>query len=287
MKPNIHPKYFQTQVTCACGNQFTISSSDLKEGSNQIYIDTDAPGTGCWCVGVGYVQISGNVEEFSIVKFTPDNNKYNIDWANPNITIEFNSEVDTSTVGGNIFLYYQDENGNPVSAPTNITFETSTKAVVKPTGSLKDGIKYWMEVYSGPSGVKNTNGDKLAENKEWSFWTMVDLDGQTAEKYPPNDNTDKLQITWFNVCRNEDLVKGKTVVNRIYVLWDKKDEVYDKDEVEKFEANITLEVNGTTYTENNYTVKVIELISFNSSASGENSIGNFKCPQKFFCQSGV
>ena len=26
MKPNIHPKYFQTQVTCACGNQFTISS---------------------------------------------------------------------------------------------------------------------------------------------------------------------------------------------------------------------------------------------------------------------
>src|SRR3989344_3586596 len=27
MKATIHPKYFQTQVTCACGNSFTVGST--------------------------------------------------------------------------------------------------------------------------------------------------------------------------------------------------------------------------------------------------------------------
>lgn len=27
MKANIHPKYFQTGITCACGNKFTIGST--------------------------------------------------------------------------------------------------------------------------------------------------------------------------------------------------------------------------------------------------------------------
>ncbi|HHT9121832.1 MAG TPA: Ig-like domain-containing protein [Candidatus Wunengus sp. YC63] len=225
-------------------NQITISSSYLKEGSNQIYIDTDAPGTGCWCVGVGYVQISGNVEEFSVVTVTPEDDKHNVNWANPNITIEFNSEVDTATADGNIFLYYRDEDGNQKKEPFTLKYPTSTKVEITPDSSLKDGIRYYMRVQSG---VKNKNGDELKSDKEWSFWTMVNLDGKTTEEYPPNDNKDKLQITWFNVCRNEDLVKGKTVVNRIYILWDKKDEVYDEDEVEEFEANITLEVNGTIY----------------------------------------
>lgn len=32
MKADIHPKYFQTNVTCACGNRFTVGSTmqDLK-----------------------------------------------------------------------------------------------------------------------------------------------------------------------------------------------------------------------------------------------------------------
>lgn len=27
MKSNIHPKYYQTQVACACGNSFTVGST--------------------------------------------------------------------------------------------------------------------------------------------------------------------------------------------------------------------------------------------------------------------
>lgn len=27
MKANIHPKYFQAQVSCACGNRFTVGST--------------------------------------------------------------------------------------------------------------------------------------------------------------------------------------------------------------------------------------------------------------------
>lgn len=27
MKASIHPKYYQTQVTCACGNKFTVGST--------------------------------------------------------------------------------------------------------------------------------------------------------------------------------------------------------------------------------------------------------------------
>lgn len=30
MKANIHPKYYETQVVCACGNRFTLGSTEEK-----------------------------------------------------------------------------------------------------------------------------------------------------------------------------------------------------------------------------------------------------------------
>ena len=91
---------------------------------------------------------------------------------------------------------------------------------------------------------------------------MIDLDGQTDNIYNPNTTKDKLQITWFNVSRNEDLIPGKAVVNRIYILWDEKDDVYDADEVTEFNADISLSVNGSVQTKNNYTIKRLSPVAW-------------------------
>lgn len=37
MKPDIHPQYVETQVTCACGNTFTTRSTAK---SGQIHVET-------------------------------------------------------------------------------------------------------------------------------------------------------------------------------------------------------------------------------------------------------
>ena len=38
-------------------NKWNLGRSKMVNGANSIFIDTDSTGTGCWCVGVGYVEV--------------------------------------------------------------------------------------------------------------------------------------------------------------------------------------------------------------------------------------
>lgn len=222
------------------------------KGQNHIYIDTDAPGTGCWCVGVGYVEISGIVG-FKVTNSTPNQDEKNVLWDNPDITVEFSDEVDPATLAGNITLEYRDQAGGTVDVPVTITTLSAKKVRVAPNANLKDGIRYMVTV---KTGLKSKAGVALDAVTIWFFWTMVDLDGQTANVYPPETTSrDKLLITWFNTLRNKDLIQGKPVANRIYANWDPKNDVFDADEITEFRADVTFEYNGNQQTKNNITIK--------------------------------
>lgn len=232
-------------------NEFNIPAGVLKKGQNHIHVDTDAPGTGCWCLGIGYVDIMG-VVGFKIINYTPRPSAENVLWNDPGIMVEFSNEVkDTSITGETIKLDYRDQAGTWKEVPTTLKLTTATRVTVTPTGDLRDGVKYRMRVMSGPNGVKDKHDNELDATKEWPFWTMVNLDGQTANVYKPNTTKDKLQITWFNVLRNVDMVQNKPVANRIYVLWDEKADVHKDDQAVKFNANVTL----SGQTKSNVTIK--------------------------------
>ena len=195
-----------------------------------------------------YYNVPIELVDFHVVDYTPEDNQKNIKWNNPNITIEFSHEVKTSTARGDtIILDYRDQSGtNWVAVPTTVAMISETKAQVTPISALKDGIRYRMRVLDGQYGVLEKNGSELTKAAEWFFWTMVNLDGQTQKLYAPNETRDKIQITWFNVSRNEDLIPGKPVLNRIYVLWGKKDDVFDEDQVAAFDADVTFEKNAAS-----------------------------------------
>ena len=97
----------------------------LVRGRNHIRIDTDAPNTGCWCVGVGYVEIRGRVG-FQVVRHTPRNRQIGVNWQDPKITIDFSQEVKPSTINANtIKLEYRNQARTILQIPATLTLVTA------------------------------------------------------------------------------------------------------------------------------------------------------------------
>ena len=253
-------------------NTFSFPSNFLVKGQNVIYIDTDATNTGCWCVGVGYVEIAGKMG-FQVIRHAPGADQKNVKFDSPDITVEFSNEVKSTSVNAStVILDYRNQTGNWIVVPTTINMVSSVKVEIIPQDALKDGIRYRMRVLAGPNGVLNKDDAELESEKQWFFWTMVNLDGTTNNLFKPNTNKDKMQIVWFNVSRNEDLVPKKSAVSRIYSLWEPKNDVFDADEITEFNANIKLERNGTVANKLNQLIKRPDKYSQNERKMGNNTI---------------
>jgi len=220
-------------------NQWSLDPSQLVKGENSVKIDVDSTNAG-WCLGVGYVEISGMVG-FNILKTTPFDGEENVVWENPEITIEFPEKIDVSTLYDNVLLRYRDDGAGmiPVDAVRDMAGDTVVR--LTPNSKLMDGVKYFVTV---KTGLKSQSGSQLQSDATFSFSTMVNLDGQTSTAVPPNTSKDKIQISWFNVAKDRNLVSGKKEVDRVYCLWEQKDGVWDADEVTEFKADVSLYVNG-------------------------------------------
>ena len=188
-------------------NIFEFPSTYLVNGDNTILVDTDATNVG-WLLTVGYVEIYGKVG-FRVTSSTPEDGQENVLWNAPGITVTFSNEVKKESVEGKetIVLEYRNQQGTWTKVDTTVTMASATKAHVTPTNDLMDGVRYRLKVVDGPQGVLAKGDVELEDAAEWYFWTMVNLDGQTANIFKPNTTKDKLQITWFNVSRNEDLIR--------------------------------------------------------------------------------
>ncbi len=157
-------------------NIFSFPSSYLKKGDNLIFVDTDATNTDCWCVGVGYVEISGKVG-FRVASTTPEDGQENVPWDAPGITVTFSQEVKKESVSNDtIILEYRNQQGVWTKVNTEVKMVSATKAQVTPPGNLLDGIRYRMRVVDGPQGVL-AKGDGRCSitlgvgglDRRWSF----------------------------------------------------------------------------------------------------------------------
>lgn len=232
-------------------NAFPLDKSQLFKGANKIYIDTDATGTGCWCVGVGYIEVSARVG-FQVLDHTPTSGEKNRDFhvLDTNLTASFSDDYDPATLTDSTFvLEYPDNTGTwqPVSGLFSQIDSKSFKFI--PDFDLKDGVQYRATVKSGDDGVKSLAGDKLEQDTQWTFWTVPDLD--IADDFgggvcaPSAEPCPGLEMAVFQVSRNAPIVAGKDAVARVFSRWKKHEDVDAASQTEEFFADIKFSGGGS------------------------------------------
>jgi len=264
-------------------NAWSLNRSQVVKGSNSIFIDTDSTGTGCWCVGVGYIEVTAKVD-FQVVSHTPSANEKNRDFGFLSLGLEatFSIEYDPDTLNEKTFnLEYRDKNGawQKVSgifdqlAPETFEF--------LPDFDLEDGVKYRVTIKGGNNGVKSAGGAPLEKDVQWSFWTVPNLDlsdsfgGNVCA--PSADPCPGLEVAVFQVARNAALVSGKDAVARVFARWKKHDDIYDSDQVKRLTVDIALEGGGITGNKR-ATVKRPDLYTAAEKKPASNSVNIYHTP---------
>ncbi len=266
-------------------NTYPLTSSQVVQGDNAIYIDTDAPGTGCWCVGVGYIEVKAKVG-FSVKSYTPQDQDKNRDFHADKLglTVTFSAEYDPATLTNSTFkLEYLGSSGYQSVAGS---FErlSAEQFRFKPDANLLDGIRYRATVVSGANGVKGKGGGELDQNEVFYFWTVPDLSltdnfdyGSGSICAPSTAPCKGLDLNVFQVAKNAPLVYDKPAVARLYLRWKKHAGVADSEQVKEIQVEASITVNGTT-TKANSTVKRPDRYTAAQKIAAANTVNLYHTP---------
>lgn len=272
-------------------NAWDITKDKLVQGSNTIYIDTDATNTGCWCVGVGYIEVRAIVG-FKVLEYTPQANDKHRDFHKDklDLTVTFSEEYDTASLTANSFkLEYRNAAGAWTQVGGTFTQLSPSKFRFTPNADLFDGVKYRVTVVSGDNGVKSKGGAKLTSDTEWFFWTVPDLSKTDAFDYgsgsvcPPSTSPcTGVEVAVFQVARNKNMVPdGKDATARIYLRWLPHDEVLDADELVEMDVQVKIDVDGQTLQANG-TVKRPDKYTADDRKAGNNTVNVNHQPKAAF-----
>ena len=233
-------------------NTFPLTNAQVVKGNNSVFIDTDSNNTGCWCVGVGYIEVVAKVG-FQVISHTPTNQEKNRDFHSlaVNLTAEFSNEYDPATLTDSTFLLeYLDKTGS-WQQTSGLLIQLGPKEFeFIPNADLLDGVNYRATIKGGDTGVKSLQGGKLEKDFQWSFWTVPDLDisntfgGKVC--VPEPGPCPGLEVAVFQVARNAPLVEGKSAVARVFARWKKHDDVAADSQVKDFMADIKVSGGGSS-----------------------------------------
>lgn len=233
-------------------NSWKLDKSQIIKGNNKIYIDTDSTNTGCWCVGVGYIEVRAKVG-FEVTSSTPQDKDINRDFrANKlNLTFEFSDDVDPSTLSDKTFRLEYQSGGTPVTG--NFQLESPKKIRFIPDSDLKDGVRYKVTVVSGTNGVKAKSGAELKKDYALAFSTVPNLDLSDSFDYgggsvcPPSTSPcPGLEVAVFQTARNQTMVPNKLAVARLYLRWKKHNGVPSADQITEMDVEASLNLAATT-----------------------------------------
>lgn len=238
-------------------NSFRLAQKDVVKGANAVKIDTDAPGTGCWCVGVGYVEIRAKVG-FKIIKFTPQKDDKNRDFhaAKVDLTVTFSTEYDPATLTADTFkLEFRNAGGTYVPAAGTFAQLAPEKFRFVPNADLKDAVRYRVTVKGGASGVKSKAGATLDKSETWRFSTVPNLEVTDAFNYgsgsicpPATSPCPGLEVAVFQTSRNANLVTGKDSAARAYLRWKKPADVAAADQITSMDVEAMFKSGTSTGT---------------------------------------
>lgn len=266
-------------------NSWPLQQSQVVSGTNTIYIDTDAPGTGCWCVGVGYIEVRARVG-FEVTARTPQRDDRNRDFHADklDLTVTFSREYGTSTLTNATFkLEYRNQAGSWQQVSGSFTQLAPDKFRFVPSGDLKDGIRYRATVKGGSSGVKGKGGGELDSDTVWYFWTVPNLDitdnfNYSVSACPPSAQPcPGLELAVFQVARNVNMVPNKPAVVRLYLRWKHHTDVHTNDQVREMQVDASVSVGGTTYSKRQ-TVKRPDRYSVAEKLAAGNTVNFYHTP---------
>ncbi len=272
-------------------NGWNLTVDQVVKGPNRFHVSTDSTKTGCWCVGIGYLDLRAKVG-FDIVKTSPADDERQVDFHadKARVDVTFSAPLDRSTVNSQTFsLFYRDSGGAFHQVPGSFTFDLPNQFTFKPSANLKDGVRYYVTVDGGASGVKSAGGATLNALYTWSFWTVPDLsltDNFLAEgrSYcgPSPAPCRGVEIVVIQVARDAALVPYKDTVARIYVRWRWHSDVYDDDQVEEMKVKAVLRLGDATIFDGAVTLKRPDLYSHVERSLTRNTINVFHTPTDKF-----
>lgn len=203
-------------------------------------------------------------ETFVVERHEPARNAANVDPENPVLEVQFDEEVDRSTIhGGTFALEYRLPEGTGESYRAlegEYAFPDERTVRFTPGATLPHGTLLCLRVRGGEDGVRGSEGEVLEaptpltidadtdsrtsracraggrpwdEAYEFGFGTLVELEALRTELY--------------QVARVEGeivLVPGKPTVARVYPEWSEREDVHPGAQVLRFPARIWVEANG-------------------------------------------
>ncbi len=272
-------------------NDWPLTPEQMVKGLNRFHVSTDSTKTGCWCVGIGRLDLRARVG-FDIVGTSPADDEQQVDFHADKAVIEvtFSAPLDVATVNDKTFsVGYRDAGGAFHEVRGDFTFSDRKQFTFKPSADLKDGVRYYVTVEGGAKGVKSAFGATLDAMHAWSFWTAPDLSlndnfdmGGKSYCAPSPAPCRGVEIAVIQVARNARLVPYKDAVARIYVRWRRHDDVYADDQVKEMNANVALRLGGATLFEGAVTVKRPDLYSPMERSLARNTINIFHTPTDNF-----
>ncbi|HLP15339.1 MAG TPA: Ig-like domain-containing protein, partial [Bacteroidota bacterium] len=226
-----------------------VGGTKTNPGINTIVVDLTVDS---WCVTVDWGEISADGSQMKIVEFIPGTNKL-ASFTTPDLHFKFSKELDDKSVSATtVKLQYRNAAGDLLDVPSTYTV-TKDLLAIKPTGGLKDGVKYTITIAGNSDGVKGKQGDTLAGPQKYDFAAMPDLtpDGPAANApgvYP------------IQVVRNAKQIREKATVMRIYTnKWTKKADVHPSSQLEKIPVKVTLAEGATQIASQNIEAERLDL----------------------------
>lgn len=224
-------------------NAWPLEQSQVISGSNRIRIDTDATETGCWCVGVEWVEVKARLK-FEVFDVTPTRNEIHRDFRSGkvNITAQFSRPHDfASATADAFFVEYRDQNGawQRVAGDVGTVVPAAQNRIrFTPDADLKGGVRYRVTVRGGASGVKSATGVELERDTVWYFTTVPDLEkvdafdsGSGSACGPSVSPCPGLELAIFQSVRNGTILVRKPSLARVYLRWQKHPDVLPADQV--------------------------------------------------------
>lgn len=183
---------------------------------------------------------------FTIRSTSPDDDaRHERSGAAPRVS--FSAPYDPRTLDDTTFqLGYRDPAGTFVAVPARLA-RGERLAVLEPEQPLLGGVRYEARVKTGPEGVRGRNGEELDDPSgegyhAWSFHSRL--------VFRHDDNTSlshNLSCHVLQTVRDAPLIRNKPVVARIYADWAPHPAVFADDQLQSFNARVTLkDASGTT-----------------------------------------
>lgn len=163
---------------------------------------------------------------FQIDSVTPHDQRENVNYRDPEITVTFSEPAAIDSLNENFVLFTRARDGEPLlvegdwrqgNGPSTYRF--------RPNGGfdIRSGLIMEARVESGLDGVRSRDGEKwLDEDEVWHFSTLLNM---ADDDNPQNFDVD---LQTFQVVRDAPLTRGKPTLSRVYLDWDLHDDIAEE-----------------------------------------------------------